>query len=509
MTRTIVVGAGTAGAALAARLSEDRDREVLVIEAGSVSSDFPPELLDGSNVQAAMPGHPANWAYPAQLSPDVSYVVARGRVLGGSSTINGGYFVRPRPEDCDLWADAAGPAWSYAALLPVMRALESDLDLGAGPLHGSSGPMPVRRADQGNPAARAFIAAALELGFALEPDKNAPGLPGVGAVPSNIVDGVRVNTGLAYIAGARSRPNLQLLGETRALRIVFEGSRAVGVETTAGTFFGDEIVLCTGGIGTPHLLLASGVGPRAQLEALGIHVVADLPVGESFSDHPDIGLKWRVKPAVSTASERFAFPTALNFFSGVPSPAGRDASLTGDVEVLLSVKPVDYLLRGTWAEASRSDGEELELIVGLQASEGRGSITLRSADPLESPSIDYRYLESPTDRARLRCGIRTAVALLQTAAFRELFDGLSDLDATTLDDDDSLDAWMHAHLGTAIHLSGSAPMGAVVDSSGRVHDTSGLRIADTSILPTVPTRGPAATAVLIGEVIARAIRAGN
>ena len=231
MTKTIVIGAGAAGAPLAARLSEDRAREVLVIEAGSVSASFAPELLDGSTVQAAAPGHPANWAYPAELAPGAPYLVARGRVLGGSSTINGGGFVRPRPEDCAAWAAAAGPAWSYEALLPVMRALERDLDFGAGPLHGDAGPIPVRRPAQRNPAARAFTAAAIERGFRTEPDKNAPGMPGVGPIPSNIVDGVRVNTGLAYLADARSRPGLRLLGDTPARRLVFRGTRAVGVET--------------------------------------------------------------------------------------------------------------------------------------------------------------------------------------------------------------------------------------------------------------------------------------
>ncbi len=498
MTRTVVVGAGAAGGALAARLSEDPGREVVLLEAG-LTDALPPELLDASRIPAAMPGHPADWSYPARLTPGRPYTIARGRVLGGSSTINGGYFVRARPADFDRWAEVAGPAWSYANALPVLRALESDLDYGETPVHGASGPMPVRRPSQAGPAASAFRSAAVELGFPVVADLNAPGAPGVGAVPGNVVDGVRVNTGSAYIEPVRGRPNLRVRGGARAVRVLFSGTRAVGVETTAGIVHGEEVVLCSGAIGTPHLLLLSGVGPSADLERLGIPVVADLPVGAAFSDHPNVAVGWRARGPVADPDESMPFPVALHLDSSIGG-----AHPDGDLELLLTVAPLGRLLG-----ADVPHGDDLQLLVGLQEPVSRGVIGLRSADPLDPPRIDYGYLQDESDRARLRTGIRTAVALLRTEAFAPVLGGITELDGRTLDDDTALDAWVAAQLGTAIHASGSAPMGPVLDGAGRVHGVEGLRVADTSMLPVAPVRGPAATAVLIGELVARLIRDGG
>ncbi|UOW00264.1 GMC family oxidoreductase N-terminal domain-containing protein [Agrococcus sp. SCSIO52902] len=549
---TVVVGAGASGAALAARLSEDPDHHVIVLEAGPAprsSAEFPAELLDASTVQGAMPGHPANWSYLGYLTPDLPYTIARGRIVGGSSTINGGYFVRARPEDFARWSVVAGPAWSYERVLPVLRDLERDLDLGSGPFHGDEGPMPIQRASQSNPAARAFAAAAVELGFVAEPDKNAPGAPGVGPVPQNVVGGVRINTGLAYLLPVRDRQNLEVVGGCRVLRVAFDGARAVGVEVTESdrrparsaasnrVIHADEVVLCAGAIATPHLLLVSGVGPAAQLRAHDVRVVHDSRgVGVAFTDHPELTVGWRARREVTDPRTPETFTTALNLVS-----PGGDAA--GDLEIMVSVKSMDHLLMGAssaliggdraaqrhpratpravhGAASSRArdqaqQGRDLALLVGLQREESRGSITLASADPTASPRIEYRYLSTANDRARMRFGVRTAAALLATRAFTPLFGRLTELDETALDDDAALDAWMLAHLGTAIHLCGSAPMGpphdpsAVVDGFGRVHGVTNLRVADTSILPDAPSRGPAATAVLIGELVARFIRRGD
>lgn len=486
---TIVVGAGAAGAALAARLSEDPARRVLLLEAGDADSPFPPELLDASTIQGAHPRHPANWSHPAHLTPERPYRIARGRILGGSSTINGSSFIRARPADLAEWARIGGERWSAAEAREIWRAMETDEDFPDSPLHGSAGPIPVRRALP-EPLTRAFTAAALARGHALEPDKNGEQPIGVGPVPANIRDGVRVNVALACLEPVRGRANLEVRGGTTVGRVLFEGGRAVGVETRGGEIRGEEVVLCAGAIGSAAILLASGVGPRRALERLGVGVVADAPVGQSFSDHPNVALGWRARPGVPPTGS--AFPAVLH----VDTTGGRHPD--GDVEILLSAAPIGRLLTG----ADVSDDHH-QLIVGLQVPRSRGELALRSADPDVPVRIDYRYLEDERDRERLRAGVREAVALLGAGAFDGIVDApeLTDVDL----DDAVLDAWIRERLGTAIHACGTVPLGTAVDGTGRVIGIDGLRVADTSILPVVPSRGPFASAVLVAEVVARAM----
>ena len=520
----VVVGAGAAGAPLAARLSEDPGRRVLLLEAGPdapTTSAFPAEILDAGRLDAAMPGHPNNWSFLANLTPDRPYLVARGRILGGSTAINGGYYIRARAADFAGWVELGNTEWAYQKVLPALKRQENDLDYGETEIHGGSGPLPITRSGPGSRSAEpahslttAFSEACAELGFREEMDKNAQGEPGYGPLPVNVVDGIRMNTGIAYLNPHRDRPNLTVRGDTTVRRICFadapDGSiavrpgsavravRAVGVEVeTAGRIEVIEaplIVLSAGAIKSPHLLALSGVGPKAELEAAGIPLVHHLPgVGKGFADHPDILLAWKPRLRKELRGRPSLFQSVLNF-----TAVGSEH--VGDLEILPMLHPL----------AGRT---ELAFIVAVQRAESRGDITTTSADPQVPPMIDYHYLSTAFDRDRMRQALRTAVAILHTRAFAPYFGELSELDEATLGDDDALDHWMLTHLGTAVHACGSCAMGpapdegAVVDQYGRVHGLTGVRVADTSILPFAPSRGPAATAILIGERIAEFIRA--
>lgn len=480
----VVVGAGTSGCALAARLA-GAGRRVLLLEAGpvpAVSGEWPPEILDPASLAAAGPGHPANWDLPAEVLPGRVVRVPRGRIAGGSSALNAAVFVRGRRADFDGWAAAGSPLWSYDAVLPAFRRLEADHDFGAGSQHGADGPVPVRRLPSPSPLADAFAAACAERGLPAEPDKNGDTAAGYGPIPFNVDGGVRVNTALAYLAPRLGSADLEVRGEVTVRGVLVEHGRAVGVLTDEGPVRAGEVVLSAGAVGSAHLLLLSGIGPASELAAAGIDVVADLPgVGSASSDHPLVYVPYRPVPGL---------PAAARPLHGV-----LHAALAGgyrEVELMPWLRPFD------------GDVEPM-VSVGLQHPVARGRLRLDPRAPAGPPRLEYRYLGEEDDRRGLRDGVRLAAALLAGAAFSGVAALSAALPGAVLDDDAALDAWITARIATAVHLSGTAPMGpdadpgAVVDQHLRVRGVDGLRVVDTSVLPSVPSRGTAATAVLLGE----------
>ncbi|MBN9101449.1 MAG: GMC family oxidoreductase N-terminal domain-containing protein [Pseudonocardia sp.] len=448
MVDVLIVGGGSAGCTLAGRLTDRPGRSVLLLEAGPL--DSLPELRDATSLAATAPRHPRNWAYAAELRPGNSHIVPRGKGLGGSGAINGANWTRVTPADADGWGV---PGWSYADLLPHYVRAEHDHDF-AGPHHGDHGPVPVVRpaGDLRHPAVDRFLEAAAKLGFPDEADKNAGGAPGAGLVPSNSLNGVRVDAASAYLVG--ERPGLTVRGLAPVARVLLDHGRACGVVLRSGEIIeAGEVVLCAGAVATPQVLMASGIGDG---------------VGQGWSDHPSVYLPFAdVDPG--------AHPQAPGSQVALDLDCGADPA--GDAEVLLFVRPF-------------VPGGDLHLMCALQAPDSRGTIEL--GDP--RPRIAYGYLRTEHDRRRLRHAIRTAAELLRAGLGRRTAP-----EGDVLGNDRALDGWIAENLTTSVHMCGSAAIGRVVDAELRVIGVDGLRVADTSVIPTVPRRGPAATAVAIGE----------
>ncbi len=514
---TIVVGSGSAGGILAARLTEDAHRSVLLLEAGP---DFPtleqiPDELrfaygHDPNLWARAFGHDTNfgWGYTAKATdqfPDM--LVPRGKIIGGSSAVNAQVFLRGVPEDYDSWADMGNDKWSYRELIPYFCRNEADPDF-HDDYHGADGPIPVRRFREREflPEQRAFYDACRAKGYPDCSDNNAPDSTGVGALALNNVDGIRWSTAIGYLNPARHRVNLTIKGNCTAHSVLFEGNRAVGllVESGGETFRvdGEEILVCAGAIGSPHLLMLSGVGPADHLRSMGIPVVHDSPgVGQNLRDHPQVTIALKAKEAFLTNGTEPRLQMGLRY-----TASGSD--LRNDMFIL----PASYATEEGYYRISRSKPFGFYITTCIYLAVGAGEITLASSDPHQQPVLDYNYLAESFDRDRLREAVRMTVDFTEHKAYEEIVDEYVNPTNDSLMTDAALDEWMMREVTTSHHSSSTCKMGpesdpmAVVDQYGKVHGIEGLRVADASIMPDCIRANTNVTTMVIGERIADFIR---
>ncbi|NKC28341.1 choline dehydrogenase [Ochrobactrum ciceri] len=514
----VIIGSGSAGSAMAYRLSEDGRYSVIVIEYGV--PDVGPLIQMPAALSFPMNMETYDWGFSTEPEPHIggrSLVTPRGKVLGGSSSINGMVYVRGHARDYDHWSESGARGWAYADVLPYFKRMENSSG-GQEGWRGTSGPLYIQRGKRDNPLFHAFVEAGHQAGFEVTEDYNGEKQEGFGPMEQTIHNGRRWSAANAYLKPALKRPNVRLV-KGLARKIVLEGKRAVGVEIEAGRTFSTvrarrEVIIAASSINSPKLLMLSGIGPSAHLKDHGIEVVSDRPgVGQNLQDHLEVYIQQECTQPITLYSK-------LNLFSKARIGAEWLFFKTGDgatnhfesAAFVRSKAGVEYpdiqyhflpvAIRYDGKAAAQSHGFQAH--VGPMRSKSRGSVTLRSANPREKPVIKFNYMSHEDDWADFRHCVRLTREIFGQAAF-DPYRGAEIQPGAQVQSDDEIDNFIREHVESAFHPCGTCKMGAlddpmaVVDAECKVIGVEGLRVADSSIFPRITNGNLNGPSIMVGE----------